>query len=60
MKPEFARGLIRTANREGFNATEVQSLLDFAEGMIALSGEEQNPAGVYALTEMWKESFDEP
>lgn len=60
MKPEFVRGLIAQANREGFNATEVESLINFAEGWIALSGEDQNPAGVYALTEMWKESFDEP
>ena len=59
MKPEFARALIRTANRERFNATEVQSLQLFAEGMNALSGEEQNPAGAHALTETWKQSFED-
>lgn len=60
MKPEFVRELIRTANRERLNASEVRSLVDFAEGMVMLTGEEQNRAGVYAITEMWKESFDEP
>lgn len=60
MKPEFVRELLRVANRERLNSSEVSSLLLFAEGMIILSGEEQNRAGVYAITEMWKESFDEP
>lgn len=60
MTPEFARSLIRLANRDRFNATEVAALVEFSEYMVAITGEKQDPAGASALIGMWKESFDEP
>jgi hypothetical protein len=60
MKPEFARALIRQANRERFNSTEVKSLLDFSETILAIQGETQDDAAVTVLTKMWKDSFNEP
>lgn len=58
MKPEFARRLIKRANRERFNSSEVKSLLEFSSAMIAINGETQDDAAVTVLTEMWKDSFD--
>lgn len=59
MRPELRRALIRAANRDGFNATEVEALLEFAEYMVKISGEDETDTAP-VLLEMWKESFDEP
>ena len=58
MNPETRRDLIRLANREGFNSTEVQSLLEFGEYMSAMGGEKVDRHFAVALIETWKESFD--
>lgn len=59
MKPETRRALIRLANRDGFNSTEVEALLEFSEYMILISGETEDRHAATVLIGMWKESFDE-
>jgi hypothetical protein len=51
------RELIRLANRERLNSTEVESLLEFAEGMSAFYVDEDDLTAT-ALLDVWKESFD--
>lgn len=60
MSPDFTRSLIRAANREHFNSTEVAALLEYAEVMIDIAGEHEDDITVVVLLSLWKDSFDEP
>ena len=56
MKPEFVRALIREANRDRLNSTEVRDLVDFSAGMLTFAPE----ANAAQLLDRWKESYDGP
>jgi len=60
LSPGFRRDLIRAANREHFNSTEVAALLEYAEVMIDITGEHEDDITVVVLLSLWKDSFDEP
>lgn len=56
--------LIRIANRERLNSTEVTSLIEFSDGMLAFRTGERDHADsdtmvATALFDTWKESFDD-
>lgn len=54
------RNLIRLANRDRFNSTEVTALLEYAEIMLKMRPDEPEDATTaIALIESWKDSFDE-
>ncbi len=55
MSPETTRSLIRVANRDRLNSTEVRDLVDFSTGMHAFSPE----ATADELLDIWKESYDQ-
>jgi hypothetical protein len=61
---EFRRELIRQANRRGYNATEVQAVLecaDWAYTITAQDGEYEVPTtydAVESLILMWEDSFN--
>lgn len=55
MKPEFVRDLIREANRNRLNSTEVSSFIDFSAGMLTFSPE----ATADELLDIWKQSFEQ-
>lgn len=58
--PATRRELIRLANREQFNATETQVVLEYAEYMISFI--QNRPDDLTLATvflESWKASFDE-
>lgn len=54
LSPEYNRSLIRIANRDRLNATEVENLLEFGTGMIAFTPD----IDPEELLDIWKESFD--
>ncbi len=58
LNPDFQRKLVRLANRDGFNSTEVTALLEYAEHMQALTQPYDTDTSAQALIEVWKESFD--
>lgn len=54
--------LIRLANRERLNATEVSSLIEFSAGMLTfrtVDGADSDTLLATALFDTWKESFDD-
>ena len=57
--PKLRRDLIRLANRDRFNSTEVSALLVYSEYMTGMSGQGEDPGIAVALIESWKDSFDE-
>lgn len=59
LSPALRRDLIRRANRDQFNSTEVAALLEYSEYMLYMSGQPEDPNVSEALIESWKDSFDE-
>lgn len=55
MTPEIQRDLIRAANRDRLNSTEVRDLVDFSTGMLAFTPD----ATATDLLDIWKESYDQ-
>ncbi|UDL16287.1 hypothetical protein SEA_ZOOMAN_316 [Microbacterium phage Zooman] len=55
MEPKTQRELLRVANRDRLNSTEVRDLVDFSTGMLAFSPEATAPE----LLDIWKESYDQ-
>jgi hypothetical protein len=61
LSPYYRRELIRLGNRAGLNGTELASVIDFAEHMIALHGEPEGTVTAEDFLAVWMESFeDEP
>ena len=60
LSPGTQRELIRLANRDRFNSTEVAALLEYSQYMMDMSGQPEDSPGITnALIESWKDSFDE-
>lgn len=61
LSPQVQRELIRTANRERLNSTEVESVLEFAEQILAFetaASEYTAEERAESLISVWKESFN--
>lgn len=60
LSPGTRRELIRLANRDRFNSTEVTALLEYSQYMMDMSGQPEDSPGITdALIESWKASFEE-
>ena len=60
LSPSTRRDLIRLANPDRFNSTELAALLEYSQYMMDMSGQPEDSPGITdALIESWKDSFDE-